>query len=83
MQEGQQYGPYRGDQLAEFAKEGRIVRESMVWAEGMAAWVTAAQVEGLFPPEPGRAQVVEVPGWAPKAPRGIENTADDISSQDL
>jgi hypothetical protein len=63
LQEGQQYGPYSGDQLVEFAKEGRIVRESMVWAEGMADWVAASQVEGLFPPEP--APVAAVPAWAP------------------
>lgn len=51
LQDGQQYGPYTGDQLVEFANDGRIVRESMLWAEGMADWVKAADVEGLFPPE--------------------------------
>ena len=65
LQEGQQYGPYTGDQLVEFANEGRIVRESMVWAEGMAEWVPAGQVEGLFPPEPAAAPVVAAPAWAP------------------
>ncbi|MEO0018842.1 MAG: domain 2 [Verrucomicrobiota bacterium] len=52
LQQGQQYGPYTGDQLVEFAKEGRVVRESMLWAEGMADWVPASQIEGLFPPAP-------------------------------
>lgn len=66
LQEGQQYGPYTGDQLVEFAKEGRVVRESMLWAEGMADWVPASQVEGLFPPEPVAAPV---PAWAPPGAR--------------
>ena len=58
LQEGQQYGPYTGDQLVEFAKEGRVVRESMLWAEGMADWLPASQIEGLFPP----AAVAAAPG---------------------
>lgn len=36
--------------MLEFANDGHIVRESMLWAEGMADWVKAATVEGLFPP---------------------------------
>jgi hypothetical protein len=64
LQEGQQYGPYSGDQLLEFANDGRIVRESMLWAEGMAEWVPASQVEGLFPPEPVPVAVA-APAWAP------------------
>lgn len=61
LQEGQQYGPYTGDQLVEFANDGRIVRESMLWTEGLADWVAASQVEGLFPPAP----VAAAPAWAP------------------
>jgi len=67
LQEGQQYGPYTGDQLVEFAKDGRIVRESMLWAEGMTDWVAASQFEGLFPPAPVAAAV---PSWAPPGARG-------------
>jgi len=63
LQEGQQYGPYTGDQLVEFANDGRIVRESMLWAEGMADWVKAADVEGLFPPE-----AVPVASYIPGGP---------------
>lgn len=65
LQEGQQYGPYTGDELVEFAKEGRVVRESMLWSEGMADWVPASQIEGLFPPEP----VAAAPAWAPPGAR--------------
>jgi hypothetical protein len=49
--EGQQHGPYSGEQLVEFTGTGNITRESMVWTEGMAEWLPAAQIEGLFPPE--------------------------------
>lgn len=49
--EGQQHGPYSGEQLVEFTGTGNITRESMVWTEGMAEWLPAAQIEGLFPAE--------------------------------
>lgn len=49
--EGQQHGPYSSEQLVEFTGTGNITRESMVWAEGMAEWLPAAQIEGLFTPE--------------------------------
>jgi hypothetical protein len=48
-QEGQQLGPYSGEEMLSFAQGGNITRESMVWAEGMAEWLPAAHVDGLFP----------------------------------
>lgn len=56
--EGQQHGPYSSEQLVEFTGTGNITRESMVWAEGMAEWLPAAQIEGLFPPEAAAAPVL-------------------------
>jgi hypothetical protein len=59
--EGQQHGPYSGEQLVEFTGTGNITRESMVWTEGMAEWLPAAQIEGLFPaaaPAPAAAPVL-------------------------
>jgi hypothetical protein len=47
--EGQQHGPYSGEQLVGFTQTGNITPESMVWTEGMAEWLPAAQIEGLFP----------------------------------
>ncbi len=68
LQDGQQYGPYSGEQLVQFAQEGRIVRESLVWTEGLENWVSAAVVEGLFPPVPVVAAAA--PAWRPPgAPR--------------
>lgn len=52
MQEDQQLGPYTGQQLADFAAAGNIVRETMVWAEGMENWLPASQIDGLFPEMP-------------------------------
>ncbi len=59
--QGRQYGPYTGEKLAEFVTQGRLLRESMIWAEGMEQWVRADSVEGLFsavPPPPA----THVPG---------------------
>ncbi|MEI7910740.1 MAG: DUF4339 domain-containing protein [Verrucomicrobiota bacterium] len=50
LNNGQQYGPYSEDDLVQFVQEGRIVRESLLWTEGMDGWVAAATLEGLFPP---------------------------------
>ena len=50
--DGKQMGPYTGAQLAQFAKEGRIVAGTLLWAEGMAEWVKASQVAGLLPVAP-------------------------------
>lgn len=51
MQGEEQLGPYTGENLMEYAAGGNIVRESLVWTEGMAEWLPAGQIEGLFPPE--------------------------------
>lgn len=69
LQDGQQYGPYTGEQLLAFVKEGRIVRESMLWAEGMADWAKASDVQGLFPAEPAPAPVAAAPAYIPGGPQ--------------
>jgi hypothetical protein len=72
----QQLGPYTGEQLVQFAQEGRVAAETMVWAEGMAEWVTASQVPGLLPEAPAAvvAPVAAKPAlatsnWAPPGAR--------------
>ena len=49
---GEKYGPYSEDDLLQFVREGRVVRESLLWTEGMDGWVAAATIDGLFPPLP-------------------------------
>jgi hypothetical protein len=66
----QQLGPYTGEQLVQYVAEGRVVRETMVWAEGLPEWVSAAQVEGLFPAAPV-AQAAVRPPWIPGGGAGL------------
>jgi hypothetical protein len=73
---GEQMGPYTGQQLVEYAQQGNIVAETMVWAEGMAEWAPASQIPGLFPeapaPEPvpvAAAVATTSTAWAPPGSR--------------
>jgi len=44
----QQYGPYSWRQLRQFAREGRLTMESLVWHSTLSGWQQAAEIEGLF-----------------------------------
>lgn len=66
MQDEQSLGPYTPEQMSEFAAQGNIARDSMVWTEGLESWVPAAQVDGLFPAE--TASVPPTPAAAQAAP---------------
>jgi hypothetical protein len=58
--DGQTYGPYDMNALAQMAGAGQINAQSMVWRQGMAGWQAAGTVPelaGLFagagaPPPP-------------------------------
>ena len=67
-QEGQQLGPYTGEQLLSFAQGGNITRESMVWAEGMAEWLPAERIDGLFPVAAAAGPVRSAPATARPGP---------------
>jgi hypothetical protein len=63
---GKTTGPFDMNTLTQMAKDGRLVPQSQVWKQGMAAWATAGTVwelKGFFPPP-----VSEVP--APNAASG-------------
>lgn len=47
----EQVGPYPGAQLHELIAAGAIVRETLLWTEGMPEWLPAEQIENLFPIE--------------------------------
>ena len=50
---GQQYGPYDFKTLKQFVPTGQLTKETLVWQQGMAAWMPAGQVpelQGLFAP---------------------------------
>jgi hypothetical protein len=71
--EGQTLGPYSGEQLQQFASEGRIIASTLLWAEGMAEWLPAEQIPGVLPqpaePAPAAAAATAAPAWAPPGAR--------------
>lgn len=85
LSDGQQLGPYTGEQLVQFAQEGRLATETMVWSEGMAEWITASQVPGLFPEAAVATPVAAKPAlatsnWAPPGARAATATASAVVS---
>ena len=43
-----EFGPVRFADLTQFAKQGRLVAHDWVWKPGLASWVAAGDVSGLF-----------------------------------
>lgn len=52
-QDGTQQGPFSWSALQEHVSSGRLHRPDLVWKEGLADWVPAETVEGLFSASPG------------------------------
>jgi GYF domain 2 len=44
----QEYGPLRFGDLAQFAEQGRLLKYDWVWRPGLASWVAANDISGLF-----------------------------------
>jgi hypothetical protein len=44
----QQYGPFRLGHLQELAGEGRLLESDWVWKSGLASWIVAKEVSGVF-----------------------------------
>jgi hypothetical protein len=49
---GQQHGPISGAELKQLAAAGKLGPADPVWKEGMAKWVSARSLKGLFPAAP-------------------------------
>ena len=47
---GQRFGPYDGATLKHMAGVGQLVQGDYLWREGMAEWVKAGTLQGVFPP---------------------------------
>lgn len=74
---GQQYGPYDYKTLKSFVPTGQLTKDTLVWQQGMPAWLPAGQVpelQGLFapatpvppiPPTPSAPPVPPTPGVPP------------------
>jgi hypothetical protein len=81
--DGQQLGPYTGEQLVGFAQQGNILPDTLVWTEGMAEWAAASQIPGLFPAASPVAAAAPVQAatapasaaWNPNANRGLSAAA--------
>ncbi|WP_052639963.1 GYF domain-containing protein [Zavarzinella formosa] len=72
---GQQLGPFTAADMKKFAESGKLKPDDLVWKEGMANWVAAKAVKGIFPapaaPAPKAAEPEEV-----SAPSGPANDFD-------
>jgi hypothetical protein len=55
---GQQTGPFAWQQLQQMVQAGQITKDTHVWKQGMAGWLTAGEVQelanlfGAVPPPP-------------------------------
>jgi len=63
---GAQLGPVSTGQLRELARAGRVTPGDLVWKEGMAEWVAASKLKGLF--DGGVAAAVPQPAAAAVGP---------------
>lgn len=53
--DGQQHGPYDDATLKQLAGQGRLAPTDHIWREGMADWVPASKLKGLFSDQPATA----------------------------
>lgn len=71
LEKGQQRGPLSSDELANLTASGRLRPSDLVWREGMAQWVAASSVTGLFStgPAPCTSSGAPVPPQVGDRPR--------------
>lgn len=63
---GKQEGPMTGAQLKQLADNKQLQPDDLVWKEGLADWIPARQIKGLFPPGTGTAsQTADKPPLTP------------------
>lgn len=78
---GGRSGPFTSSQVRDKAAQGELRPEDMLWKEGMANWVVASSIKGLFPTSPFPAPPPAVESFPPMppvtapppAPRGAGN----------
>lgn len=64
---GERSGPFTTQSLRDMAADGRLAPTDLVWQEGMANWVPAASIRGLFAPHSPGMQTTVNPYAAPAA----------------
>jgi uncharacterized RDD family membrane protein YckC len=67
--DGTQQGPISGSQLKQLAASGDLQRSDLIWKEGMADWVRADKVRGLF----GEKTVPALPSRPKPKPKPVED----------
>lgn len=82
---GQQHGPVAAADLKQAADAGQLYPMDLVWKEGLANWVPASSIKGLFsaaalaaapPPPMGAAPVMQpAPHYAPSGPNPFVEAA--------
>jgi hypothetical protein len=70
--DGSRQGPVPGSALRQLARQGMIGPEDLVWREGLADWVPARTLKGLF----------DGPGMPPPVPPPLPPEADSIGAGD-
>jgi len=66
--EGKQHGPLSNSELKSLADGKRLQPTDLVWKEGMAEWVPASKIKGLFPAAPPPLPPSAAPPGADKSP---------------
>lgn len=66
--EGKQHGPLSNSELKSLADGKRLQPTDLVWKEGMAEWVPASKIKGLFPTAPPPLPAPPAPAVANKSP---------------
>lgn len=72
--DGARIGPVSASQLKLAADNGHLTRADLVWKEGLADWVPAARVKGLFPDAPPPVPA-EPPALFTAAPNSMQSSA--------
>jgi uncharacterized membrane protein YjgN (DUF898 family) len=75
---GQQLGPVTAAQLKEMVGAGRLRPADMVWKEGLAQWIPASSVKGLFGGGGAAAVPRAAPGHGPAEQRQIDPRQDFV-----
>lgn len=58
---GQQEGPYTGEQIQQMLADGSIARYTLAWKEGLSQWVPLSQILESSPPQPSHIAPPPVP----------------------
>jgi hypothetical protein len=75
--EGKQHGPLSNSELKSLADGKRLQPTDLVWKDGMAEWVPASKIKGLFPTAPPPLPTSPAPPAADKSP-DVATAAKDL-----